>query len=370
LSENNPNPTDASPTDVKPAAAPVIYGLQGLEFTQEEGAFFHAARPWGVILFARNIESRQQVRALTDNLREMSGNPHLPIFIDQEGGRVARLKPPLVPAYPPMGAYGEIYQTDKARAVEAARLGAALLAQDLHELGIPITCAPCLDLAFPDMSDVIGDRAFGDDVERVVVLGQAVLEGLQMGGVLPVLKHIPGHGRSRVDSHHDLPMIDTDIATLKATDFEVFRRTCAPQMAPLMAMTGHLRFNAIDASETSTFSKPLIEEVIRNYIGFDGLLMSDDISMGALSGDISSRVHKTLKAGCDVVLHCNGDAQEMNQIQDALKEAPNRLPPQAQARLSAVEQAIGELSCDVPLGARKVWGELVADIFPEAQNAL
>jgi beta-N-acetylhexosaminidase len=362
LSENNP--------DAKPHLAPVIYGLQGLTFTQEEGAFFHAARPWGVILFARNIESREQVRALTDTLREMSGNANLPIFIDQEGGRVARLKPPLVPAYPPMGAYGEIYQSDKARAIEAARLGAALLAQDLHHLGIPISCAPCLDFALPEHSDVIGDRAFGDDVERVVTLGQAVLEGLEMGGVLPVIKHIPGHGRARVDSHHELPMIDTDIATLKATDFEVFRQTSAAQMSPLMAMTGHLRFNAIDASETSTFSKPLIEEVIRNHIGFQGLLMSDDISMGALSGDMPSRVHKTLKAGCDVVLHCNGDAPEMQLIQSALDDMPNRLPAQAQARLSAVEQAIGALSCDVPLGARKVWGELVADIFPEAQNAL
>ena len=359
-----------SENNLSPAFSPVIYGLQGLEFTPEEGAFFHAARPWGVILFARNIESRDQVRALTDTLRDMSGNPHLPIFIDQEGGRVARLKPPLVPAYPPMGAYGEIYQTDKARAVEAARLGAALLAQDLHALGIPITCVPCLDLAFPEMSDVIGDRAFGDTVERVVTLGQAVLEGLEMGGVLPVMKHIPGHGRSRVDSHHDLPMIDTDIATLKATDFEVFRQTSASPMSPLMAMTGHLRFNAIDASETSTFSKPLVEEVIRGFIGFDSLLMSDDISMGALSGDMGARVHKTLKAGCDVVLHCNGDASEMNQIQDALQAATHPLPPEAQARLSAVDAALGALSCNVPKGARKVWGELVADIFPEAQNAL
>ncbi len=345
-----------------PNYSPVIYGLQGLDFSADEGAFFHDARPWGVILFARNIESRDQLRRLTDDLREMSGNPHVPILIDQEGGRVARLRPPLVSAYPAMGLYGELYKTDKPRAVEAARLGAALLAQDLFELGIPITCAPCLDLRLPEMSEVIGDRGLSDDVDTVVALGNAVLEGFDMGGVLPVMKHIPGHGRARVDSHFELPMIDADVPLLKATDFVVFRQV----NHPLMAMTGHLRFNAIDASETSTFSKPVIEGVIREHIGFDGLLMSDDISMGALSDEMGVRVQKTLAAGCDVVLHCNGDRAEMETVQDNLASAP----PATQARLAQVDAQIAALSCDVPKGVRKVWGELVADIFPESQNAL
>ena len=342
---------------------PVIYGLEGLGFTEDEGRFFHQARPWGVILFARNIESCSQLRALTDSLREMSGNPHLPILIDQEGGRVARLRPPLVSAYPPMGVYGEMYQQDRARAVEAARLGAALLAQDLFELGINITCAPCLDLRLPGMSDVIGDRGLGSDVETAVAIGRAVLDGLDMGGVLPVIKHMPGHGRAQVDSHFELPVIEDDVPTLKQTDFEVFRQL----NEPLMGMTGHLRFTSVDAGETSTFSKPVIEGVIRDYIGFDGLLMSDDVSMKALSGEMGERVRKSLAAGCDMILHCNGERAEMEAVQAAL---PSEAPAEAQRRMDAVDAALQRLSCDVPAGTRKVWGELMGDVFPQALDAL
>ena len=343
--------------------SPVIYGLEGLTFTEDEGAFFHTARPWGVILFARNIESREQLRRLTDSLREMSGNPHLPILIDQEGGRVARLRPPLVSAYPPMGVYGEMYQQDKNRAVEAARLGAALLAQDLFELGINITCAPCLDLRLPGMSDVIGDRGLGGDVETVVAIGRAVLDGLDMGGVLPVIKHMPGHGRAKVDSHFELPVIEDDVPTLKGTDFEVFRQL----NEPLMGMTGHLRFTSVDAGETSTFSRPVIQGVIRDYIGFDGLLMSDDVSMKALSGEMGERVAKSLAAGCDMILHCNGDRAEMQAVQTAL---PSEVSADAQRRMNAVDTALTSLSCDVPAGTRKVWGELMGDVFPQASDAL
>ena len=346
---------------------PVIYGLEGLSFTEDEGRFFHEARPWGVILFARNIENRDQLRALTDSLREMSGNAHLPILIDQEGGRVARLRPPLVSAYPPMGAYGEMYQQDKARAVEAARLGAALLAQDLFELGINITCAPCLDLRLPGMSDVIGDRGLGGDVETVVAIGRAVLDGLDMGGALPVIKHMPGHGRAQVDSHFELPVIEDDVPTLKETDFEIFRQLNGPLMGPLMGMTGHLRFTSVDAGETSTFSKPVIEGVIRDYIGFDGLLMSDDVSMKALSGDMGERVTKSLTAGCDMILHCNGERAEMEAVQAAL---PSAASVEAQRRMDAVDAALQRLSCDVPAGSRKVWGELMGDVFPQASDAL
>lgn len=335
---------------------PVIFGFAGLTVSEAEATFFHEVRPWGVILFARNIESRTQLRALTDSLRDMSGNPHLPILIDQEGGRVARLRPPHVPAYPPMGLYGELYQQDSHRAVEAARLGAALLAQDLYELGITITCAPCLDLRLPQMSDVIGDRAFGDDVERVVTLGRAVLDGLEMGGVLPVIKHIPGHGRAAVDSHHDLPMIDADVPTLQKTDFEVFKQL---NQAP-MAMTGHLQFNAIDAAKPSTLSKPVIEGVVRDYIDFDGLLMTDDLSMKALTGSWDELVGQSLAAGCDMILHCNGEPAEMAAIAAAL---PDETPTKAQNRMQAVDAALSTLQNNVPAGARKVWGELVADIF-------
>lgn len=342
---------------------PVIYGLAGPTLRDAEAAFLSDADPWGIILFARNIESRAGLRALTDRLRDHLNNPNLPIFIDQEGGRVARLKPPLVPLYPAMGLYGEIYKNDKARAIEAARLGAALLAQDLVQLGIHVTCAPCLDLRLPQMSDVIGDRSFGADVETVVDLGRAVLDGLDMGGALPVIKHIPGHGRARVDSHVALPIIDDDVPTLKATDFEVFRQL----NEPLMAMTGHLRFASVDAGETSTFSKTLIESVIRGFIGFDGLLMSDDISMGALSGPMDKRVDKCLAAGCDVVLHCNGELAEMQAINAALPAQTNAA---AARRMGAVDASLADLSSDVPVGARKVWGELVADVFPEAQNAV
>ncbi|MCH1569546.1 MAG: beta-N-acetylhexosaminidase [Alphaproteobacteria bacterium] len=343
--------------------APAIFGIKGLALSEEEGAFFHTVRPWGIILFARNIESPSQLRSLTDDLRDKSGNPNLPILIDQEGGRVARLKPPLVSAYPPMGIYGEMYGYDPASALEAARLGAALLAQDLSALGITINCAPCLDLRLPEASEVIGDRAFSDDVETVTALGRAVMDGLEMGGVLPVVKHLPGHGRAKTDSHHELPRIDTDKAVLADTDFEVFHQL----NDALIGMTGHLLYRDIDEDIVSTCSKTVIGDTIRRQIGFDGLLMSDDISMSALEGDMELRVIGALKAGCDLVLHCNGEMAEMQAVAAAL---PNRPSIDAIPRIERVNQALAGLSCDVPKGARKVWGELMADIFPESQNAL
>ena len=343
--------------------SPAIFGLQGLTLSDEEAAFFHDVRPWGIILFARNIESRDQLRALTDDLREKSGNAHLPILIDQEGGRVARLKPPLVPAYPPMGLYGELFEKDKAAAVEAARLGAALLAQDLFALGISINCAPCLDLRLPETSDVIGDRAFGDDVERVVALGRAVMDGFDMGGVMPVVKHMPGHGRATVDSHDELPRIDSDSDTLRQSDFEPFRQL----NDALLGMTGHLLFTAIDEGAASTCSKTVIGDIIRNHIGFDGVLMSDDISMSALAGDMGARVTGALKAGCDMVLHCNGDMAEMQAVAEILPSKPSI---DATPRIARVDEALASLESDVPKGARKVWGEIMADIFPESQNAV
>ena len=252
-----------------------------------------------------------------------------------------------------MGVYGEIYKQDMARGLEAARLGAALLAQDLHRLGINVTCAPCLDLRLEGMSGVIGDRAFGDDVETIVALGRAVMDGLVMGGVLPVVKHMPGHGRAAVDSHFELPLVDADITTLQETDFAVFRQL---NDAPL-GMTGHLRFNAIDAAP-STLSKTLIDGVIRDFIGFDGVLMSDDISMQALSGDLGQLSEKALAAGCDLILHCNGRADEMQAVQATIPDKPNAA---TQQRLDRAEAALAALTCNVPADARKVWGELMGD---------
>lgn len=342
--------------------APVIFGLQGPALNEAEGAFFHEVRPWGVILFSRNIESGEQLRRLTDDLRAKSGNAHLPILIDQEGGRVARLKPPLTNLYPPMGVYGEIYQTDPARAVEAARLGAALLAQDCHELGITVDCAPCLDLLLPETTAAIGDRALGDTVEQVVTLGRAVLDGLEMGGVLPVVKHIPGHGRGATDSHDELPVVDASLNDLKSTDFDIFKQLNTAHLG----MTGHLKFTTID-DEVSTFSKKLIDDVVRGHMGFDGLLMTDDLSMKALDGDMGNRVVSSLKAGCDMILHCNADMAEMIAIAEAV---PSRPAVDALPRIARADAAISALSCDTPAGARKVWGELLGDIFPQAQNAL
>ena len=212
-----------------------------------------------------------------------------------------------------MGVYGEIYKTDPARAIEAARLGAALIAQDCHELGISINCTPCLDLLLPDTTEAIGDRALGGDVEQVVTLGRAVIDGLEMGGVLPVIKHMPGHGRGMTDSHDVLPVVDAAANVLSANDFAVFSQL---NHAPL-GMTAHINYKKIDDA-ISTFSNKIIGDVIRREIGFDGVLMSDDISMHALDGDMQSRVTRALNAGCDLVLHCNADSDEMAAIAAAL----------------------------------------------------
>ena len=345
----------------------MIFGLAGLSFTEDEGAFFHETRPWGVILFARNVDSRDQLRRLTDSLRDMSGNPHLPILIDQEGGRVARVRPPLVRAHPPMAVYGELYRQDAEKGLQAARLGATLLARDMHKLGINIVCAPCLDVRQAGAHDVIGDRALGDTAAQVAALGAAVLDGLAAGGVLPVVKHLPGHGRAMVDSHADLPVVEADVPTLKASDFEAFRRL---SHAPI-GMTGHLRFTSVDAGEVSTFSKPVIENVIRSHIGFDGLLMTDDLSMGALTGPMGERVRKSLAAGCDLILHCNAERAEMTAIAEAL---PQAMPRAAADRFQAVNAALQSLACTVDdaqaEAMAEVWGELLAGVFPQAQNAL
>ena len=287
-----------------------IYGCAGHNLTEEEALFFSEASPWGFILFARNIDSPAQVLRLTNELRELAGRDDLPILIDQEGGRVARLRPPHWRSYPPGRRYGELYAKSSKEGLEATRLASRLIAAELYAAGINVDCLPVLDLPVSGAHDIIGDRAYGETSEVVSTLGLAAAEGLMEGGVLPVMKHVPGHGRASVDSHLNLPIVETDVKVLNETDFVPFRA-----LAHLpMAMTAHVVYRAIDAANPATTSSKVITDIIRTVIGFDGLLMSDDVSMQALSGSIGERTHKSISAGCDIVLHCNGLMNEMKQV--------------------------------------------------------
>ncbi|MFD2677961.1 beta-N-acetylhexosaminidase [Camelimonas lactis] len=288
-------------------ARALIVGLSGPDLTDDERRFFREIDPWGFILFRRNVVDRAQVARLTAELRAAVGR-RAPVLIDQEGGRVQRLAPPVWPAYPPGRAYGQLASPFARR--EAAWLGARLIAHDLHEVGVDVDCLPVLDVPSPGAHDVIGDRAYGDDPATVASLGRAAAEGLLSGGVLPVVKHIPGHGRAGADSHHDLPVVDAPLAELEARDFAPFR-----VLADMpLAMTAHVVFTAIDAGRPATTSPEVISRIIRGAIGFKGLLMSDDLSMKALRGDFAARARDSIAAGCDVVLHCNGERGEMEQI--------------------------------------------------------
>jgi len=287
-----------------------IYGLAGKSLTADEAAFFRDVQPWGFILFARNIEDPEQVRALTASLRETVGDARAPILIDQEGGRVARLKPPYWRIRPPAAHFGASYQGNEEGAREATYLNARLIAQELVDLGINVDCLPLLDVPQPGAHDIIGDRAFGRDPALVIDLGRAQIQGLIEGGVLPIMKHIPGHGRAGADSHLALPRVETGPEELSAVDFVTFRSL---DSCP-MAMTAHVVYDSIDPQRPATTSPKVIRDVIRGEIGFDGLLMSDDLSMKALDGPLNVRAKAALFAGCDVVLHCNGDMDEMKDV--------------------------------------------------------
>ena len=320
-----------SPQDIRTRA---IFGCSGLTLTPEEQRFFRDIRPWGFILFARNIESPDQVRALVAALRETLGDAAAPVLIDQEGGRVARLKPPHWPARPPAARFGALYVTNPDDAREAAYLNARLIAHDLAALDIDVDCLPVLDVPVPGAHDIIGDRAFAADPATVIALGRAQIEGLIDGGVLPVMKHIPGHGRAGSDSHLALPRVHATLEELSASDFITFRSldTCP------MAMTAHVVYEAIDPQRPCTTSPKVIRDVIRGEIGFDGLLMSDDLSMQALEGPLAARARAALFAGCDLVLHCNGDMNEMRDVATELKMlegAPARRAEAALAHLAA-----------------------------------
>ncbi len=286
-----------------------IVGFSGTALTPQEREFLREAAPWGGILFKRNIDTPDQVRGLVDSFRDAVGS-NAPILVDQEGGRVQRLGPPHWPIYPAGAAYRRLYDCDHATGLAAARLGARLIANDLHELGIDVDCLPLADVPVPGADAVIGDRAYGETPEQVAAIAGAVAAGLVEGGVLPVLKHLPGHGRATADSHQRLPVVDTDRATLETTDFAAFR----PLAGLPLGMTAHVVFSAYDPLAPATTSVTMVQQVIRGSIGFRGLLMSDDVSMGALSGSIADRTRASLAAGCDLVLHCNGHLDEMRAV--------------------------------------------------------
>ncbi|RZJ30736.1 MAG: beta-N-acetylhexosaminidase [Brevundimonas sp.] len=307
-----------------------IYGCSGHRLTAEEKAFFADVRPWGFILFRRNVDSPDQVRALTDELRDCIENPDAPILIDQEGGRVQRMGPPHWPKYPPGDAYLKA-TNDPLGARELARLGARLMAHDLKAVGINVDCAPVLDVPVPGAHDIIGDRAYAHDPALVAQLGRAAAEGLLAGGVLPVIKHMPGHGRAFADTHKELPTVHADLDTLDAWDFAPFK---ALSDMPI-GMTAHIVFTAIDRKHPATQSRKAIK-LIRERLGFNGLLLSDDLVMNALSGTLTERAQKSLKAGCDLVIHWNGDLGEMRQVAEGvgkLKGAARRRADAALARI-------------------------------------
>ncbi|HEV7598689.1 MAG TPA: beta-N-acetylhexosaminidase [Bradyrhizobium sp.] len=287
-----------------------ITGVSGFTLTSDERDFMRTARPWGFILFKRNIETPAQVTALIAELREIVGEPDAPVLIDQEGGRVQRFGPPHWPVYPPGAVFGTLYDIDRKLGLTAARLSARLIAADLIDLGVTVDCLPLADVPVAGADAVIGNRAYGTEPGKVAAIARAVTEGLEQGGVLPVLKHIPGHGRAAADTHFRLPVVDTPKAELERTDFAAFQ----PLADLPMAMTAHVVFSALDPAQPATTSATIIEQVIRGSIGFQGLLMSDDVSMNALAGSIAERTRAIVSAGCDMVLHCNGRLDEMREV--------------------------------------------------------
>src|ERR1700730_10788773 len=320
-----------------------ITGVSGPELSAEEREFIRNERPWGFILFKRNVESPTQVIQLIQELRKELNQPEAPVLVDQEGGRVQRLRPPHWPLYPAGAVLGRLYDIDPALGLSAARLSARRIAADLSDLGITVDCLPVADLPVAGADDVIGDRAYGAEPAKVASIARAVSDGLEQGGVLPVLKHIPGHGRATADSHLSLPKVDTPKAELERTDFAAFQ-----SLADLpMAMTAHVVFSALDPAHPATTSATIIEQVIRGVIGFQGLLMSDDVSMNALAGSIAERTRALFAAGCDMALYCNGKLDEMrevvratpelsgNALQRAHRALASRRAPQAFDRLAA-----------------------------------
>jgi beta-N-acetylhexosaminidase len=341
------------------AARAFITGLAGLTLSAVERAFVREAHPWGLIIFKRNVSSPVQVTELTQSFRDAVGHD-APVLVDQEGGRVQRLSSPHWPVYPPGALYGALYDREKSLGLAAARLAGHLIAADLNVLRIDVDCLPIADVPVEGHDPVIGDRAYGTEPGKVAAIAAAIAAGLQAGGVLPVLKHLPGHGRAAADSHLKLPVVDTDRATLEATDFAAFR----PLAKLPLGMTAHVVFSAIDPAQPATTSATMVQDVIRGFIGFQGLLMSDDVSMGALSGTIAERSRASLRAGCDVVLHCNGDLAEMTQVAGAAPELTGVAAKRADAAL-ALRGAREEFDVDA---ARHTFAQMIAGTRPISQR--
>jgi len=310
---------------------PAIFGCEGLKLSQAERSFFKEVQPAGYILFARNIEDPAQVRALTDEFKAISGEDTF-ILIDQEGGRVQRMREPHWRKYPPMGFFGEMAKTDRARAFETLKLNIQLIAHDLLDVGVNVDCLPLLDVPIDGADQIIGDRAFSCDIQMIADMGQVVIDTFMECGVFPVIKHIPGHGRALVDSHLSLPKVGETHGVLSASDFAPFK---AVSKAPF-AMTAHIVYSDIDPDAPATQSKRVINNTIRGEIGFDGLLMTDDLSMKALSGTMATRAKASLDAGCDLLLHCNGDMMEMTEIAEADIKASSALT----SRLDKIRESV------------------------------
>ncbi|WGR92027.1 beta-N-acetylhexosaminidase [Bradyrhizobium sp. ISRA435] len=326
-----------------------ITGISGLALNDAEREFIRAERPWGFILFKRNIKTPAQVSALVEEFREVVGAADAPVLIDQEGGRVQRLGPPNWPAYPPGASFGALYDIDPKLGLAAAWLSSRLIAADLADLGITVDCLPLADVPVAGADAVIGNRAYGTEPGKVAAIARAVTEGLEQGGVLPVLKHIPGHGRATADSHFRLPTVDIAKSELERTDFAAFQ----PLADLPIAMTAHVVFSALDPAHPATTSATIIEQVIRGLIGFQGLLMSDDVSMNALAGSIGERTRAIVSAGCDMVLHCNGNIDEMREVARETPELTGK----------ALERANRALAARKPpelFDRRSAWAELDA----------
>src|SRR5215467_4218167 len=334
-----------------------ITGLAGASLTTAERHFVQEADPWGLILFKRNVTAPDVLRRLIGEFRTAVGR-QAPVLVDQEGGRVQRLGPPHWSTYPPGATYGAVFDRDPDAGLRAARLGGRLIANDLAQLGIDVDCAPVADVPAAGADPVIGDRAYGADPAKVAALAGAFARGLVEGGVLPVLKHLPGHGRATADSHQRLPVVTADRAALDATDFAAFR----PLSGLPLGMTAHVVFTAIDPVAPATTSANIVKHVIRDSIGFTGLLMSDDISMGALSGSLSERSRAAIVAGCDMVLHCNGDLSEMVEVAAQAPVLAGEAARRAGAALAA-RKSPAPLDADA---SRAELVELLNDIRPEA----
>jgi beta-N-acetylhexosaminidase len=324
---------------------PAIYGISGTSLTRQERDFFRDSDPAGYILFKRNCETRDQVRSLTDDLRGLHGRDDLPVLIDQEGGRVARFQPPEWPQFPPAQIFASFYRRAPASAIEAVRANAQAIATMLKECGVNVNCLPLLDVRQEGANDIIGDRALGSEPMQVAALGRAVLEGMAAAGVVGVVKHIPGHGRSMSDSHLELPVVDASEEALEI-DLEPF---VTLRNAP-MGMTAHVVYTAWDDRRCGSLSPIVIGSVIRGRIGFDGLLMSDDLCMHALSGSFEERARGVIEAGCDLALHCSGDMAEMVSVASGLGAITEQASERLRRAMASVE----------PAGASAGYDELIA----------